>query len=581
MNPLALSLLLCLLLTLTLTTALPSPFADAPVNSTTDRQRHALFLSVPLPGHLSPLLSLSAALHRRGWYTTLVTTVHMRQHVTVEAPHLTFLQLHNCQAEYDALPAALNASAAAVPNWLLSSYHLYSWTVSLHHCMYGEAVEAVRRQGRRVDVAVLDFASPFAFDVARTLDLPYIVNNCNVLNFLPFSFLPPHPHLPLGLSAVGLGELSLTSWRFWVQRLVYPLIAVTALAGERWVLERLLNEARALSGLEAVTVSEWVAGRLILVNAVMGLEYTRPLPPLIRMTGPLIDMRPNVDVDRSSRLSAAEVGWLEERQRAVYVAFGTIAPLTDVTLRVLYEALAELSVNYTVVWKVSSSLADLLPQPPPLLHMTGWVSSQPSLLCHPHLSLFISHCGTHSAHESLYCGVPILCLPIQGDQQENAQRLADAHAGAFLPPATMTPRQLVTQVHDMLKPGSGYGRQAVRLGGLIRLAGGVEVAAGWVEWEAEYGVEGLVEAGEGWRLWVKQGWDVIAVWCIIVWLLATACRRVVRRLLHLYIRQPKSALRGSDERVDGNVAESGRAAAAGTDIDTSTLRRRRTHRPAG
>ena len=58
-----------------------------------------------------------------------------------------------------------------------------------------------------------------------------------------------------------------------------------------------------MSGLEAVSISEWMVGRLIFVNAVMGLEYARALPPLVRMTGPLIDMRADGASDSSSRLS--------------------------------------------------------------------------------------------------------------------------------------------------------------------------------------------------------------------------------------------------------------------------------------
>ena len=573
-----------LLLTLTLITT-PATLAAAASDTSSVQQRHALFLSVPLPGHLAPLLSLSATLHRRGWHTTVITTSHMQQHISTVAPHVTFLPLHNCHTPYSRLPDVLNASAAAAPNWLLSSYHLYHWTVSLHHCMYGDAVEAVRRYGRRVDVIVLDFASPFAFDVARTLDVPYIINNCNTLHFLPFSFLPPLPHLPLPLNDVPLSQLSLSGWRFWVLRLFYPVIAVMALVGERVILEGQLNEARALSGLEAVVVSEWMVGRLIFVNAVMGMEYARSLPPLIRMTGPLLDTHAHLDSDPSLRLSATEVQWLGEKQRAVYVAFGTIAPLTDATLRVLYDALAELSVNHTIVWKVSSSYAALLPHPPPSLHMTAWVSSQPALLCHPHLALFISHCGTHSAHESLYCGVPLLCLPIQGDQQDNAHRLSDATAATFLlPSAPMTAQHIVDRVHGMLAVlggGTVYERSAVRLAGLIRLAGGVEVAAGWVEWVAQYGVEGLVEAGEGWRLWVREGWDLMAVWCLIVWWLVSTCNRMVRRLYEYSRRKAKdgkTAARESDVRVEGDGASDG--GAANTRTDTNAVRRRRTNRPA-
>ena len=326
-------------------------------------------------------------------------------------------------------------------------------------------------------------------------------------------------------------------------------------------------------------------GRLVLVNAVMGVEYAQPLPPLVRMTGPLIDMRPHTAEQRSSQLSAAELGWLAAERQAVYVAFGTIAPLTDTTLRVLYDALVELSADYTVVWKVSPSLAALLPQPPPpSLHMTGWVSSQPALLCHPHMALFISHCGTHSAHESLYCGVPVLCLPVQGDQYDNAQRLSDAHAGSLLHPATTTAAQLVQRARAMLSStddGGDYRRHAQRLSALVRLAGGVEVAAGWVEWVAQYGVEGLVESGDGWRVWVRQGWDVMAVWCGIAVVLSKLVERMLARVLRRcwLLKAHRIVLTRRHEVLACNGAVDGRVAVEKDNTDG--LRRRRINRPAG
>ena len=399
--------------------------------------------------------------------------------------------------------------------------------------------------------------------MARALGVPHVVHNCNALNFPLFPFLPPPPHLPLGLSAIGLGELSVGGWRFWAQRMAYPLVAAATLLAERMVLERQLNEARALSGLQAVAVSEWMVGRLILVNAVLGHEYARTLPPLVRMTGPLIDMRPEAESEWASRLSATERQWLEARQQAIDVAFGTIAPLTDATLHVLHDALAQLSANYTVVWKLSPALAALLPSPPPSLHVAGWVSSPAALLCHSRLALFVSHCGTHSLHESLHCATPVLCLPIQGDQQENAQHLADSAAGAFLPVASHTAQQLVQHVQDMLAEDSGYERGAARMSGLVRLAGGLEAAASWVECVAKYGTEGLLEAGEGWRLWVRQAWDVMAVWCALAWPLALACRRVVRWSRRRCKRPPKeeaAVASGVDGRANGDGGEGGRKA---------------------
>ena len=45
---------------------------------------------------------------------------------------------------------------------------------------------------------------------------------------------------------------------------------------------------------------------------------------------------------------------------------------------------------------------------------------QADILAHPKLKLFISHCGLGSIVESKYLGIPILGLPMFGDQMMNA-----------------------------------------------------------------------------------------------------------------------------------------------------------------
>ena len=45
---------------------------------------------------------------------------------------------------------------------------------------------------------------------------------------------------------------------------------------------------------------------------------------------------------------------------------------------------------------------------------------QADILAHPNVKLFISHCGLGGIVESQYLGVPILGLPMFGDQMMNA-----------------------------------------------------------------------------------------------------------------------------------------------------------------
>ena len=46
------------------------------------------------------------------------------------------------------------------------------------------------------------------------------------------------------------------------------------------------------------------------------------------------------------------------------------------------------------------------------LRVSRWIPSQLALLQLPALRLFVSHCGINSAHEALFFGVPLLCIPL-------------------------------------------------------------------------------------------------------------------------------------------------------------------------
>ena len=51
---------------------------------------------------------------------------------------------------------------------------------------------------------------------------------------------------------------------------------------------------------------------------------------------------------------------------------------------------------------------------------------------HPNVKLFISHGGLLSISEAVYEGVPVLGIPIFGDQQANIKNIQDKGAGEIL-----------------------------------------------------------------------------------------------------------------------------------------------------
>jgi UDP:flavonoid glycosyltransferase YjiC (YdhE family) len=70
---------------------------------------------------------------------------------------------------------------------------------------------------------------------------------------------------------------------------------------------------------------------------------------------------------------------------------------------------------------------DDLPLGPNVL-VVPWVDYN-DVLGHPATRLFISHCGIHSMWEAAFHGVPVIGVPFQKEQRDNALKLASRGLG--------------------------------------------------------------------------------------------------------------------------------------------------------
>ena len=534
----------------------------APANlSTLVPPRSALLISIPLPGHIVPLIGLAHALQQRGWSTTIASLDPMAS--LFPAPPTTspsprpafpsFLPLGDCEPAYSTLPSHLQRSAFELP-WLLGALHLHSWGLSLYPCMYAALHShlSANRSEPLPSVVIADFATPVALDIAEAFHLPVLLNNCNALNFLPFSQLQPMAYLPIVTSGTPMSALRWSSPLLHLQRAILPLFLPVAWLAQQLLVQWRLDGLRVAVGLRPISIESLLAGRLVLVNSVWGVEYPRPVSPLIHLVGPLLD--PAVTrAEQRAGLSLEEEGWLSSASSSIYVAFGTIAPLSPAQLTTLYQALSSLT-NQSIVWKLSPShLPHLshLPQPlntPPHLHLTPWVSSQLSVLSHPHLSLFISHCGVNSLHESLWFDVPLLCMPVQGDQGDSAQKVVDAGVGSRLRLSTLTVEEVREEVDRMTgEQGQAMRREARRMGAMIRRARGLERATDAVELVADGGAAYLRGADEGLPWWAREGYDVALLYAVGAWWLLSAVLQACKRRRH-----PKN---GTETKRPSSVAE--------------------------
>ncbi|CAG9834237.1 unnamed protein product [Diabrotica balteata] len=109
----------------------------------------------------------------------------------------------------------------------------------------------------------------------------------------------------------------------------------------------------------------------------------------------------------------------EAKHGVIYFSMGSnlkSAEMTQETKDALMKAFSKR--KESVLWKFED---DSLPGKPKNVRIEKWLP-QSDLLAHPNIKLFITHGGFLSTIESLYHAVPVVAIPIFGDQQQNAKQ---------------------------------------------------------------------------------------------------------------------------------------------------------------
>ncbi|CAD7087502.1 unnamed protein product [Hermetia illucens] len=157
---------------------------------------------------------------------------------------------------------------------------------------------------------------------------------------------------------------------------------------------------------------------LILQTSHFSEGIIRPeVPALIQIGG--IQAKPKPDPlpkDLSSILDEAT------EHGVIYFSLGTHVKSSDRNperIRSIYNVFSKL--KQKVIWKWEN---DKYPGNASNIFYKKWLP-QDDILAHPNLRLFISHCGLGSVVESKYHGVPVLAIPLFGDQFGNAKGMVD------------------------------------------------------------------------------------------------------------------------------------------------------------
>ncbi|XP_068101390.1 UDP-glucuronosyltransferase 1A1-like isoform X4 [Hyperolius riggenbachi] len=136
------------------------------------------------------------------------------------------------------------------------------------------------------------------------------------------------------------------------------------------------------------------------------------------------------------------------------------------------------SIPQTVIWRYTG--------PPPSnleenTHLVKWLP-QNDLLAHPKARAFITHAGSHGIYEGICNAVPMVMLPLFGDQMDNAKRIESRGAGITLNVLDMTPDDLTNALKSVINVPS-YKENIHRLSDLHldRPIHPLDLAVYWVE----------------------------------------------------------------------------------------------------
>ncbi len=222
---------------------------------------------------------------------------------------------------------------------------------------------------------------------------------------------------------------------------------------------------------------------LIIVGTAFGIEIPRPIPPLVKMVGPIfpITIEP---------LSPSLKEWLEAGEEGtvvIYIAFGTLATLESWQAKALVEGLTDS--KFRVLWSIPKSQQHILPNIPLSFRIESFVPQQ-AILSHPSVRVFVSHCGMNSINEAFYYGKPILALPFFGDQFYNAARIVDLGAALKVNKENLESTEIRHKV-DLLLNNPSYTDKANKMSAILKSTRGRELAADIIETTIAVGISHL------------------------------------------------------------------------------------------
>ena len=176
---------------------------------------------------------------------------------------------------------------------------------------------------------------------------------------------------------------------------------------------------------------------------------------------------------------------------------------------------------------------DILVDKPGNVMIKKWVS-QVDVLAHPNLKLFITHGGLCSLLEAKYFAVPVLGIPLYGDQHANLQTASNEGSAKYLRYEDLSDYNLLYTIDELIK-NPIYKKRVKYLSDLFkdRPDTPLETAIYWSEYVIRHrGAKHLQSSGVHLNFLQYHSIDVITFLIVIIVIIFMVIKSVIILLIN-------------------------------------------------
>ncbi|XP_077377266.1 UDP-glucuronosyltransferase 3A1-like isoform X2 [Festucalex cinctus] len=359
--------------------------------------------------------------------------------------------------------------------------------------LLGDKEQITFLQKEQYDVAILDAFNPCSFIVAHKLGVPYIAFYPGSLNG-PLSIA-----IPASISSVPAFSSQLSDRMDIWGRAKNFICSLLGTVGQKiiWSIFKDVAERHLASGSPPGGLDEFhQKAELWAFNTDFSLEFPQPLLPATVLTGGLLNKPAEpLEQDLDSWISSfGESGF-------IIVALGSMVSSVSVD-RLLVELVDGFSViPQGVIWRYDCERWPPHLSKPSNLLLVDWLPLN-DLLGHDKVRLFITHGGQNSLLQAVYHAVPILGIPLFGDQFDNVVKAEAKGLGLAISPTRITGKLLSSTIQTVVRDVR-FKSAALALSRIHR-SHPVPPALRLVKW-----VEHILHSGGGAHLWpasLQQPW---------------------------------------------------------------------------